>query len=207
MQVEPVINKQHILKHMDNENNLLDSFASGFDIESVDGNGNVGNSSETLTLDEINTLTGRNYKDKETALKALKETYSMVGKVGKIEKEKEELNKKLMDTNIIGDELKQIKDELFYTKNPQYAQYRDTISAMGVNPAEVVEKDSFKKIFTDLSEYEKTKSAKSVLESNPRIGQAKTKLDEAKEMVTKGQYAQSKETAVTAVLEAYEVGP
>ena len=37
----------------------------------------------TLTLEEINATLGRNYSDKPTALKALKETASYVGKLGK----------------------------------------------------------------------------------------------------------------------------
>lgn len=189
---------------MEDLNNPSESFAGDFNIDSSDGNENVKNQSDALTLSELNTLLGKDYKDKETALKSLKETYNYVGKAGKLEKELKTMESKLQDDNATAIEIKAIKEELFYSKNPQYSQYRDTIKAMGSNPADVVEQESFKKIFTDLSEYEKTKNAKSVLESNPRIGQAKTKLDEAREQVNKGQYASAKETAVDAVLQAYE---
>lgn len=189
---------------MENENNPLDTLARDFEFESGDGAGDVGNSSETLTLSEINALTGRNYKDKDTALKAVKETYSMVGKAGKIEKEYKLMSEQLQEKESALGEIKQIKEQLFYSENPQYKPYKETISAMGGNPSEVVEKEAFKKIFADLSEFEKTKNAKSVLESNPRIGQARTKLDEARDMANKGQYSSANEAAVSAVLAAYE---
>lgn len=188
---------------MEDKNNPLDSLASEFEFDSVDGDKNVGNSS-TVSLEELNTLTGRDYKDKETALKSLKETYSMVGKAGKIAKDNKLMEEKLQNNDSALSEIKLIKEELFYSQNPEFKPYRDTIAAMGTNPADVVEKESFKKIFTDLTEYEKTKNAKSVLESNPRIGQAKTKIDEARDMVSRGQYAESKATAVDAVLQAYD---
>lgn len=190
---------------MDNQDSPLDALAGGNEFVSSDGNGSVADSSESLTLAEINSLVGRNYKDKATALKSLKETYSAVGKVGKLEPQIEKLKTQLADKDSALGEIKQIKEQLFYTQNPQYAPYKETISAMGGNPAEVVEKDAFKKIFADLSEYEKTKNAKSVLVSNPRIGQAKTKLDEAKELHSKGQWSSAAQAATTAVLEAYDI--
>jgi hypothetical protein len=190
---------------MEDQNNPLDTLASAYEFDAVDGDRNAADSSGSLTLEELNSVLGRTYKDKETALKSLKDTQSMVGKIGNIEKEKETLNKKLMETTQIGDELKQIKDELFYTKNPQYAPYRDTIAAMGSNPAEIVEKEGFKKIFADLSEYEKTKSAKSVLETNPRIGVASTRIGEAKDLASKGQYTNANENAVAAVMDLYDL--
>lgn len=188
---------------MDDQNNQSDSFAGENEFDSSDGKDNVADSNNNLSLEEINKITGRNYKDKETALKALGNTYKMVGETGQIKKENETLKKAVEGTAANTEQLKQIQTDLFYSNNPQYKPYRDTIAAMGGNPAEVVEKEAFKKIFSDLSEFEKTKSKKSVLESNPRIGQAKTRIDEAKDLSMRGKQAEANSAASAAVLEAY----
>lgn len=191
---------------METTNSPLDSFASDLEFPSLDGDKNVEVSSDNgLTLEEINSLTGRDYKDKATALKAIKDTYSMVGKAGKVVSDNQKLKEQLQEKDSKLEEIRQIKDTLFYSENPQYKPFKDTISAMGNDPARVVELDAFKKIFTDLSEYEKTKKAKSVLESNPRIGQAKTKLEEAKDLNSKGLHSNATDVAVAAVLEAYDM--
>lgn len=187
---------------MNNQDNQSDSFADENEFGSPDGSGNVADSK--LSLEDINTLLGRKYPDIETARKGLKSTYSMVGKVGQLEKDLETLKKSGESNSANTEKIKQIETELFYSNNPQYKPYKDTISAMGGNPAEVVEKEAFKKLFTDLSEFEKTKNAKSVLESNPRIGQAKTRIEEAKDLNIRGKYADANAAATNAVLEAYE---
>lgn len=158
-----------------------------------------------LSLKELNEFLGKDFKDKDTALKSLKDTFAYVGKAGQLEPKVKELEEKLQSKDSASSDIKMLKDELFYSNNPQYKPYRETITAMGDNPAEVVDKDAFKKIFSDLSEYEKTKNQKSVLVSNPRIGQAKTKVTEARELENKGQHATAKATAVSAVLEAYDL--
>ena len=190
---------------MDDQNNPLDALASAYEFDAVDGAKNAADSSETLTLSEINTLIGRDYKDKDTAFKALKNTYNMVSKVGELEKENKNLMEKLTEPTSAADEIKQIKEQLFYSENPEYKPYKDIIKDMGVNPADAVAKESFKAIFTNLSEFEKTKNAKSVLETNPRIGQAVSKLDQAKDLSTKGQYSSANESAVSAVMDLYDM--
>lgn len=190
---------------MDTTNSPLDTFTGENEFVSSDSARSVADSSDSLTLAELNTLVGRDYKDKATALKSLKETYSTVSKIGKLEPQVEKLKVQLSEKDSALGEIKQIKEQLFYSENPQYKPYKETISAMGGNPSEIVEKDAFKKIFTDLSAYEKTKNAQSVLVSNPRIGQAKTRLDEAKEMSLKGQYTNAAATATDAVLQAYDM--
>lgn len=188
---------------MTDQNNQSDAFAGENEFGSSDGGDNVADSKSNLSLEEINKITGRNYKDKDTALKALQNTYKMVGEAGQIKKENETLKTAVEATAANTEQLKQIQTDLFYSNNPQYKPYRDTIEAMGGVPAEVVEKEAFKKIFTDLSEFEKTKSAKSVLESNPRIGQAKTRIDEAKDLSMRGKQSDANAAATDAVLQAY----
>lgn len=188
---------------MPNDNNQSDAFAGENEFGSPDGGDNVADSKNNLSLEEINKITGRNYKDKDTALKALQSTYKMVGEAGQVKKENETLKTAVEATAANTEQLKQIRTDLFYSNNPQYKPYRETIATMGGNPEEVIEKEAFKKIFTDLSEFEKTKNAKSVLESNPRIGQAKTRIDEAKDLSMRGKQAEAAAAATDAVLQAY----
>ena len=49
------------------------------------------------------------------------------------------------------------------------------------------------------------KSAKSVMESNPRIGSATNKLQSAQQAVEAGNFTAAKENAVSAVMEAFRV--
>lgn len=170
------------------ENNPSDTIPE-FDSE---GGENVGTPKpEGMTLEEINALTGRSYKDLATAREAIKSTYSKVGQAPKADP--------AMETR-----LNQLELDNFYLKNPQYISYKDTIAAMGPNPSRVVETEAFQKIFTDLSAFEESKKKKSVLESNPRIGQAKTKIDEARDLSMKGRQSDAAGAAVAAVLEAYD---
>jgi len=193
---------------MDNQNNHQDPFAGGIDIESSDRTGNVTDKANSLlTLEEINNLTGRNYKDVETARKGLTETYKFVGKAGKYESEVKKLQEIVEEKDkLLGSELTQVKETLFYTQNPEYAPYKDIIASMGKDAAKVVESETFKKVFEAVSQADKAKKSKSVLETNPRIGEAKTKIDEAKALVDKGRHSDARDIAVQAVLETMNLG-
>lgn len=193
---------------MDNHNNHQDPFAGDIDIESSDRTGNVTEkAAPLLTLEEINNLTGRNYKDIETARKGLTDTYKFIGKAGKIEAEKKQLQERVEEQDkILSTELSQLKQTLFYTQNPQYSPYKDIISSMGSDASKVVESEAFKKVFESLSAAEQAKKSKSVLETNPRIGEAKTKIDEAKTLVKNGRYSEASEAAVQAVIESMNLG-
>ncbi len=185
---------------MNDLNNPAEPFAGGDGSDPSDGNANVADSNN-LSLKELNALLGKDFKDKTTALNSLKETQNYAAQnATKVA----DLTKKLETSSTDSQRIAQIETELFYSNNPQYKPYRETISAMGTNPAEIVQKDAFKKIFTDLSEFEKTKSAKSVLESNPRIGQAKTKRDESRDLEARGKHSEAVSAAVGAVLDLVE---
>lgn len=154
---------------------------------------------DSLSLSEINTLLGKNYPDKDTALKSVKDTFSWVGK-------KLDAAAPTTDPAIAG-ELRAIKNDLFYAKNPQYdtPEYREVISKMGENPADVVGSATFKSIFDKTSGYDKIQKTKTVLESNPRIGAVRNKMTEAKEALKKdNNYDKAKNLSVAAVLESLE---
>lgn len=139
----------------------------------------------SLTLAELNTYLGKDFKDTDTALKALKDTQSFVGKRKEdiASEVRAELEKSTTAGNSAASALEatvnQLRDELFYTQNPQYKDFTDTIKAMGGNPAEVVQTDAFKKVFTKVQEANEVTNSRSVVSSNARLSQAKSATDNA----------------------------
>lgn len=154
---------------------------------------------ESLTLNELNEFLGKTYPDKTTALKSLKDTFSYVGK--KIEAAAPVAP--TTDADVVA-QLREMKTEFFYAKNPQYESLRAVIGKMGENPSDVVNSPEFKTIFDKTSGYDKIQKSKTVLESNPRIGQVRSKMAEAKEATGKRDYTTGTSKAVQAVLEATE---
>jgi len=134
---------------------------------------------ETLTLQELEQQLGKKFPDKATALKSLKDTYSYVGK------RKEDIAAELSQNNTgVANEIKEIKDNLFFDKNPQFEPYRKVIAKLGSNPQEVIQSEDFKAIFEKAAGFDETQKLKSVLTSNPRIAQTKDTLTKAREAKT-----------------------
>lgn len=140
-----------------------------------------------LTLAEINSALGKDFKDKDSALKAFKDTFSFVGK----RKEDIEAQVRASIQNDGGDArtasgdsalqstVKSLQNDLFYTKNPQYQEYSDVIASMGGNPAEVVESPAFKKVFEKAQVADKVAAQRSVVSSNSRLAENKTHVQKA----------------------------
>lgn len=172
---------------------------------------------------------GRNFKSDEDAIKSVKETFSYVGKAGQIEKNYNDLIKQInMDNeqdNVVQDttiaeqnpvdftsEIKKVEEkfseELFYSKNPQYEPYREVLTALktthGKSLSEVVQNDSFKNLYEAAEAKAQADKAKTVLESNSRLGQVVDKFTEAKEMMEKSPEA-AKDLATKAVLDVYNL--
>lgn len=159
---------------------------------------------ENLSLEELNKFLGKSYPNKETALKSLKDTFSYVGK------KKDTVVKEALDENkFISRE--QYEEDMFFSKNPEYTtpEMREVIKSMakaeGIKTSEVVEKESFKKIFGAVKGYSESQNLKSVLETNPRIAQTKSLLKEAQEANASGNKDLAKELATKAVMDAYEM--
>lgn len=164
---------------MEEDYNTLEALSDEqTNVGSADAEGTVSNESkpEALTLDEINSALGKNFKDLPTALKSVKDTYSYVGK------RKEDIIKEVGGSNNeIASELKTIKDNMFFDKNPDYAPYKSLISKMGENPVDVVNSEEFKTIFEKAKGFDESQKLKSVLTSNPRLAQTKDALTKARE--------------------------
>lgn len=160
------------------QDNPTDETLSG-DAQLTPADGEAAVSPDTLTLADLNSLLGKDFKDVETAKKALKDTQSYVGK------KKEDIAAEVLANNApapqdsnLESEFKALKNDLFFTQNPQYKEYRSLIESMGT-PAEVVESDAFKPIFEKVKAADEAEQNKSVVHSSPRIAQDKSVMDEA----------------------------
>lgn len=175
--------------------------------ESTNPNGTVSVGAEgSVSLKEINEYLGKNYKDKESALKSLKDTFSFVGKkVEKVAEVESPAGRPSSNNDDFARQIKEMKEQLFYSENPEYKSYKGIIGKMGENPADVVGMPEFKDVFSKASSFDKTQKQKTVLESNPRIGVVRNKLSEAQQAAGSRDYNSASSLATAAVMEAYEM--
>lgn len=136
---------------------------------------------ESMTLAELNELTGRTFKTKESALKSIRDTFSfatarLTDVENKVKAGTEAEMRRLNDT------LEAQNRDMFYLNNPLYAPHRKLIDSLGKNPAEVITTDLFKDTFAKLTEHEKTVKLKTVLESNPRLAASRDSMTKAAEL-------------------------
>lgn len=158
------------------------------------------NTADTLTLAELNQALGKNYKDKDSAIKSFKDTFSYVGK--KIE----DIAPKIDPNQFISRE--QYETDMFYSRNSEYSQpeVREVIDAMakakGVSPKDVVTSDSFKAVFSKVKGYDESQSLKSVLETNPRLASTRDAFSQAHEAYKGGNKDTAESLITRAVLES-----
>ncbi|MEM4270778.1 MAG: hypothetical protein QXO70_01635 [Candidatus Pacearchaeota archaeon] len=183
--------------------------------------------------DLVNEITGRSYASDEEAAKGLQHTYRYVGKVGKFAPYIEKLEKKyggekevlkFMEEIVNKNENEESKENVdisnfvskeqyeidtFFAQNQQYQPHKDIILALkkesGKPLSEVVEMPSFKDLFEKAKGYENVEKSKSVLQSNPRLGEVVDKITEAKEKLNSGDYNSAKKSAVEAVIETFDL--
>lgn len=177
------------------------------DTEYSEGEANVEDSSQVpqqpkdvFDLGALNKELGTNYASAEDAVKGLKNLKSFVG--SKEEKVKEKV---LDEGRFIPKE--DYERDMFYLKHGDLEPYKELIDAraktLGVSPSEVVEKDDYMKATLEkLRGYDDTEKAKSVLMSNPRLGQVTDKLQVAREAASKGDFVAAESNAVKAVMDA-----
>lgn len=174
------------------------------DTEESEGGQSVGDTTqdtkpEGLTLEQINDLTGKQYKSLEDAQKGIQHLSSFVGK------RQEKVAEEVIETgNFITKD--QYEQDMFYSKREDLVPYKDIINArareLNLSVSEAVEKDEALKTSLDkLRGYDDTEKARSVLMSNPRLGQVTDKLSVAREASAKGDFVAAEKNAVAAVMD------
>lgn len=188
---------------MQEENTTPDSLSSETSINlegSVDGAGTVGSveAPEALSLQELNNHLGKNFPTKESALKALKDTFSFVGV------KKEDINKEVQ--NVSGELAKQLKAlqvDRFFDKNPDLAQFKPAYEKVGGDPEAFFNAPEFKPLIEKARGYDETQKVKTVLESSPRLASSRDNFSKAKEFITSGKKEDGEKAATRAVMEAF----
>lgn len=112
--------------------------------------------------------------------------------------------------NKIAELQKQMEETQFFNEErPDLKEYRRAIAeirdATGKPIREVVELPSIKTLIEKAKTSDEAERSRSVLHSNPQLGQVRDKLTEARDAIEKGQVTQAKSTVVSAVLDAYDL--
>lgn len=170
----------------------------------------------SIPLSELKSVLGKDFKDKDTALKSLKDTQSYVGKVGQLEKELGTLRTSpasvanTQDMSEVKNELRKVKDELWFADNAAYKPHRTLVEkfakAEGKTFSEIVELPEFKDVFSKVQGFEQSQKLKTVLESNPRLASAQDKITKAQGLAasrSRRALGEAADIASQAVMDAY----
>lgn len=145
-----------------------DTLADASHVAAADGGGTV--VKPALTLEELNATLGSTFKDPSSALRALKDTQSFVGK--RKEDIANEVKQSLAPSDVASKaDVQRLSNELFYSQNPQLKPYQSMINSMGANPAEVVARPEVKEVIEKAAKADEIAQAKSVVSSNSRLSQ------------------------------------
>lgn len=136
-----------------------------------------------LTLEEINAITGRDYKDLETAKSSIKEMQQMAGKAADLEgkiktlqdmpKTDEELRSKVAE---LSQAVEQNKLETFFAKNPDHADNRSLLERLAVSYGDIskaMESPEYKSVLEAQTVAKESQSKRTVADPSGRVGQAK----------------------------------
>jgi hypothetical protein len=99
----------------------------------------------------------------------------------------------------------ELEDMRFFDKHSELEPYSELIKGLrkqGETLEQAINKDAFKTLFEKAKKADDFDKSRSVLETNPRLGQAVDKLTLAKKAMTDGNVTQAKESAVQAVIDS-----
>ncbi len=213
------------------DNNQSATLPDAPQLSAAVGGDNVSEETVSLH-DLVNKELGTSYADDDAALQGLKQTKDYVGRVGQVmpffdkAKEKGIATSKLFEAmdNIVNgtpqgspvsentdkfatkDQILSLQRDIFYKDNPQLSGYRQAIdefsTATGKSPAEVVAMDSFKALIGNATGFDEVQKAKTVLNSNPRLGVAQDSMTKAAEAMKTGDQSSAIANAMDGVMEA-----
>ena len=169
----------------------------------------------TFTLSELKTALGKDFKDKDSTLKSLKDTQSYVAQVGTLKSQIEKLQGSSASPAATGElaelkaQLEAIQKDNFFERNTQFKQLRPVVEtfakAHGKPLNEVVELPEIKELLTKVSGFEQSQKMRTVLESNPRLASSQDKMTRAQNLSatrSRKAMADAGELAVQAVIDA-----
>jgi hypothetical protein len=174
---------------------------------------------QLMDLSELNQLLGKNFPTKDAALKSIKDTFSYTGQVGQLRAEIDRLkgsgtsaapssnDSELASTVRALQE--QLEENTFFNERPDLKEYQSTLREMsrgtGKSMSEIANSEAFKPLFEKALLQDAAAKKRSVLESNPRLGQVRDKFQEARTALKEGNRDSAVETSISAVLDAYDL--
>lgn len=173
---------------------------------------------DSLNLSELNSLLGKNFPTTAAALKSIKDTYSYTGQVGQLKRELEALSgnrEQAAPQQVPGlestvRELQQkLEETTFLSERPEFKEYLPTLRELrgstGKSMSELANSEAYKPLFEKVFAQDAAQKKRSVLESNPRLGQVRDKMQEARTYLKEGDMEKARSTAVSNVLDAYDL--
>ena len=157
---------------------------------------------ESLTLDEIQAALGKKFESKDKALKAIRDTFSYVGK--KQDDATTAAERKLAESGnyVLRSE---IETEFFYRDNKEASAHRTLVDAVakanGISARDAAQLPDVKKVIEAATAYEAQEAAKTVMQSSSRLGASRDRLNEARTLIAQGR---KEEGTAAAVAAAYE---
>lgn len=194
----------------------LDGQSDGGSLTDAGGAASVGGS-ESMSLPELNEFLGKSYPTKEAALKSIKDTFSYTGQVGQMRKQLEALTASKPGNSSEPSELEstvrslkeQLEETTFLSERPEFKEYLPTLRELrtgtGKSMSELAGSEAYKALFEKAFAQDATQKKRSVLESNPRLGSVRDKTQESRDSLAKGDLPAARESAVSAVLDAFEM--
>jgi len=171
------------------------------------GDGALNGNQEVANLkDVLGPVFGTTFKSDEDALKSVEHAKNMAGKVGQLEKQLTERPSPDLEQKLAALE-STLKQQTFYAEHPEFntPEAKALIADMGGDAATVVEKASFKTAFEAIKVRNDIDKSKSILHTNPRLGNVQDAMSKASEAVKAGNLESGYQAATMAVLDAYGI--
>jgi hypothetical protein len=224
--------RRTLISYMTEELTSSNTFPDGGDV--APAGGGETDSSDVSVRGVISQLTGKDFRNDDTAAKYVKDNLEFVGKarnyqpiINKLEKQfgspDEAVRSLERLLNVNGDttvapqpaptpdpsqfvsraEFDRVN---FYAKNPALEAHREIIDsyarANGLPLETAVNAPALKGLIERASAYEAVEKSKSVLQSNPRLGQVTDKMTSAREFQQSGNHDAAASAATAAVLDS-----
>ncbi len=105
------------------------------------------------------------------------------------------MREQLEETQLVADR-PELKEHLGLLKD---------LRSSGQSLREASESEKFKNVFDKVHGYDEIQKSKSVLESSPRLGRVRNKTEEARKLSEEGKQMAANKSAVSAVLDAFDL--
>jgi len=181
----------------------------------VDASAGTGAGSNDVVMevkDLLKDLTGKEFPTNEAAIKSLSDTYKwgndLSQKVKTLETQLADAQAQPAAPEVMK-EIELLKAQMasqgFYTENPQYntTEAKALIGKFGGKPEDVVKDDVFQTAYKAIQTTTELDKSKSVLHTNPRLGNAQDNMTKASEASKAGDAAGAAAAATMGVIEAY----